>query len=301
VYAASPLLDALAAGPVSGQALADRLGVSRTAIWKSIESLRQEGMVIEAESGQGYRLVSAAEAFGPRTLRWRCEREVTWFDECDSTNTKAFRLGQEGAPSGTLVVAGRQTAGKGRLSRRWFSEHGLTFSLLLRPPLRPAQAPLLCLATALGVADALDLRIKWPNDVWDEQGRKVAGILAELHAEVDRLHFVVLGVGINVNQMDFPEELPNPGSLALLRGPQDRAAVLAKVLQAIESRCAQVVSPETMLEDWRQRSVTIGQRVRVGEVEGWATDLRSDGALLVNTEDGLVPVLAGDVHMVQRG
>ncbi len=291
----------LSEGPVSGQVLAERLGVSRTAIWKEIEALRAEGALIEAHTSRGYRLVSAEEAFGPRTLSWRCEREVVWLPECASTNREAFQLGLDGAPSGTVVVAGRQTAGRGRLGRQWVSEEGLTFSLLLRPPLRPSQAPLLCLAAALGVAEALDLRIKWPNDVWDEQGRKVAGILAELNAEVDRLHFVVLGVGINVNQTAFPPELPNPGSVSLLRGPQDRALTLGRVLDAVTARCAEVGRPEAMLQAWRERSVTLGQQVRVGEVQGWATDLRADGALIVSTEDGPRAVLAGDVEMVRVG
>ena len=296
------LLEVLDQGPISGQALADRLGVSRTAVWKSIEALRAEGCVIEAEAGKGYRLVDASEAFGPRTLSWRCEREVVFLPECESTNREAFQMGLDGVAGGTLVVADRQTAGKGRLGRRWISEDGLTFSLLLRPPLRPAQAPLLCLAAALGVAEALDRRIKWPNDVWDDQGRKVAGILAELHAEVDRLHFVVLGVGVNVNQTVFPPDLPNPVSLAQLRGPQDRAATLGRIVQAIERRCAQVRHPQAMLEAWRRRSVTLGQRVRVGEVEGYATDIRADGALVVQTDDGARPILAGDVEMVaERG
>ena len=296
------LLEVLAQGPTSGQALADRLGVSRTAVWKSIQALRAEGCVIEAEAGKGYRLLDASKGFGPRTLSWRCERDVVFLPECASTNREAFQMGLDGVAGGTLVVAERQTAGKGRLGRRWVSEDGLTFSLLLRPALRPAQAPLLCLAAALGVAEALDLRIKWPNDVWDDQGRKVAGILAELNAEVDRLHFVVLGVGVNVNQTAFPPDLPNPVSLAQLRGHQDRAATLGRVVTAIERRCAQVNHPEPMLEAWRRRSVTLGQRVRVGEVQGYATDVRADGALVVQTDHGPRPILAGDVEMVaERG
>lgn len=294
------LLEALSAGPVSGQQLADRLGVSRTAVWKHIESLRHEGVVIEAEGGRGYRLVSA-NGFGPKTLSWRCERDVVWFESCPSTNRACFQLGLDGAPGGTLVVANVQTEGKGRLGRSWVSEQGLTFSLLLRPALRPAQAPLLCLAAALGVAEALDLRIKWPNDVWDEQGRKVAGILAELNAEVDRVNFVVLGIGINVNQTEFAPELPNPGSVALIRGPQDRGAMLGRVVAAIESRCAEVGAPTAMLEAWRRRSVTLGKKVRVGEIEGWATDLRDDGALMLSTESGPRAILAGDVEMVRVG
>jgi BirA family biotin operon repressor/biotin-[acetyl-CoA-carboxylase] ligase len=112
---------------------------------------------------------------------------------------------------------------------------------------------------------------------------------------------VVLGIGINVNQTEFPDELPNPGSVALLRGPQDRAELLGRVIQAIESRCAEVGAPGAMLEAWRRRSVTLGKQVRVGEIEGWATDLRDDGALMLSTESGPRAILAGDVEMVRVG
>ena len=229
------------------------------------------------------------------------EREVTFHAHCESTQVEAVRLAKEGAPAGSLVVADAQGAGKGRLGRSWHAEPGenLLFSLVLRPPLPPAQAPLLCLATAVGLAQALDLHIKWPNDLLDDQGRKVCGLLAELEASQGYVEWAVIGVGINVNQVDFPADLPNPGSLALRAGPQERGPLLKKAVFAIERWCAELSGGgESMLDAWRRRAAHLGQVVRVGDVEGVARDLRSDGALLIETASGLVPILAGDVEML---
>ncbi len=299
------VLERLAVGVCSGQELAEELGVSRTAVWKAIEALRAEGLSIAAVAGRGYALTDAA-GFGPATLAWRCGRDVQYIETCPSTNSVAFQRGLEAAAGGTVVVTDRQTAGRGRLGRRWESPSGqnLTFSLVLRPALPPRDAPLLCLATAVAVAEVLDARIKWPNDVLTSEGRKLAGILAEVHADFDQLHFLVLGVGVNVNQVDFPPELPEASSVACERGPQDRAALLGQLVEAIEDACV-LVGPRTpmLLDRWRSRSWTLGRRVCVAEagLEGEAVDLRDDGALLIQTSEGLQPVLAGDVALVSEG
>lgn len=297
------VLGRLAAGPCSGQDLADALGLSRTAVWKAIEGLRSEGVGIAAEAGRGYALTDPS-GFGPGTLSWRCERDVVFHASCGSTNTEAFALGLAAAAGGTVVVADAQTGGRGRLGRTWASGAGenLTFSMVLRPSLPPREAPLLCLAAAVAVAEVLDARIKWPNDVLDDQGRKLAGILAEVHAEVDRLHFLVLGIGLNVNQRDFGEGLPGAASVCWRDGPQDRAALLGRLVDAIEDTVVLVgAHTERVLDRWRARSWTLGRQVRVAEagLEGEAVDLRGDGALLVRTASGIQPVLAGDVTLVQ--
>lgn len=294
---AARVVEALALGPASGQALASAFGVSRAAIWKAIEQLRAEGVELRAAAGVGYELVDPA-GFGAGVLSWRCARPVHYFPETDSTSRRAFALAMDGAESGTLVVADSQTAGRGRLGRSWVSPPGtnLYLSLVLRPPLQPAQAPLLCLAAAVGVAEACGALIKWPNDVLAPDGRKVAGILAELQAEVDALRFVVLGIGVNVNHA--PPDVP-AASVSELRGaPQDRAALLGELVAAVERRCAQV-GPDSpaLLAAWRARSMTLGHRVRVGDVEGVAVDVRSDGALLL---DGGRAIVAGDVEMVAQ-
>lgn len=211
------------------------------------------------------------------------------YDIVDSTQIVARRLAEEGAPHGTVVLAEEQTAGRGRLDRRWDSAKGqnLTFTLVLRPRIAARDAPLLTLGAAAGLAVAFDLRVKWPNDLVTGEGRKVAGLLAEMDTVGDRVGFVLLGVGLNVNQTVFPDSLPNAASLATIHGPQDREEVLEQAVSAI---LAWAEHPDR-LTLWRQRAHTLGKRVRIGAIEGVATGLRDDGALLV---DG-VPVLTGEV------
>ena len=232
------------------------------------------------------------------------ERDVRFFEDCESTQVEARQWADEGAPPGGLVVADAQHGGRGRLGRSWHSESGknLAFSLILRPPLRIEEAPLLCLAAGVGVAEALDLAIKWPNDLLDGEGRKVAGILAEMETSHGRLKHAVIGIGVNVNQTDFPPEIPNPGSLSLLRGPQDRALILEKCVFSVEKWCAELVSArDRVLKRWKHRFAHQGAIVRVGETEGVAEGIRDDGALLLRKESGqVVPILAGDVEMVRQ-
>lgn len=211
------------------------------------------------------------------------------FDEVDSTQRVARALAEEGAPHGTVALAERQTAGRGRLGRTWQSAPGenLTFSVVLRPFGPARQAPLLTLGAAAGLAEALELRVKWPNDLVTPDGRKVAGLLAEMETEGVGIRYVVLGVGLNVNQAAFPPELPNATSLAALRGRQDRDAVLETAVAAILAWCQH----PGRLDLWRRRAHTLGKRVRIGEIEGVATHLRDDGALIV---DG-VAVTTGEI------
>ena len=300
------VLEALAKAPVGGPELADLLGVSRAAVHKAITGLRAEGLTIEAGSG-GYQLADAGAGYGPATLSWWCRREVVFLPSCASTNAEAFRLAGEGAADGTLVVAGEQTAGRGRLQRPWHSppEASVAMSLILRPELPPADAALVCLAAAVGVAEVVrgrgaPLGLKWPNDLVDRAGGKYAGLLAEVRAEVDRLHFVVLGLGVNVGPMTFPDDLPHARCLHDHLGVVSRAELVAELTGAIEARVVQLQRDrEGLLQAWRDMSFTLGRPVRAARVEGIAIDLRHDGALLVDTGlAGVVPVLAGDVEVV---
>jgi len=284
------LLRALSGAPASGEALARRFSVSRAMIWKGIEALRAEGLQIAA-SRAGYSLAGADGAFGATTLSWRCGRPVVYAPEVGSTNAEARRLGRSGA-RGALVVADHQTAGRGRRGRLWESPPGtnLMFSLLLHPPVPPQQAPRCVLLWAAAMAEVMDVRLKWPNDLVSDGGGKLGGVLAELEAVGDEVAFVVLGVGINANQAEFPAHLPQATSLRRLRGaPVDRAPLLASLVEAIEA-----VDVTADLSAWRRRARTLGQRVRVAGVEGVAEDIREDGALIV----GGRPVLAGDVEMI---
>ena len=289
----SALLTTIRAGGATGSSLAKEFGVSRTAVWKAVKQLRAEGIQIEGTAGEGYRMVSES-GFGVHTLTWRLGRPVHYFDRCGSTNVEARRMASAmTSPAGTLVVADVQEAGRGRLGREWSADYreNLLFSLVMQPNVLPQQAPVCVLAWAAAMAEVLDCKVKWPNDLITNDGYKIGGILAELSAEAERVCFVVLGVGINVNQVDFPG-LPNATSMARIRGERlDRAQLLADLVRAVEGVNTSAV-PD--LGQWRRRSHTLGRRVRIGDVEGTATDLREDGALLV---DG-VAVLAGDVHML---
>ena len=285
------LLAAIAEGGANGAQLAERLGVSRTMVWKGMQVLRQEGLVIEGEAGQGYTLVSD-DGFGRHTLGWRLSRDVAFFDACGSTNAEARRLADSTeSPGGAIVVANAQSAGRGRLGGGG-RVIAVRISIQPRPlPGASSVAPVCVLAWAAAMAEVLDCQVKWPNDLITSGGRKLGGILAELSAEAERVRFVVLGVGINVNQIDFPG-LPDATSLALETGmPHDRARLLARLVQAVE---AVPTNGQPDLSAWRARSHTLGRRVRVGEIEGVATDVRDDGALIVDGH----PVLAGDVSLV---
>jgi BirA family biotin operon repressor/biotin-[acetyl-CoA-carboxylase] ligase len=202
-------------------------------------------------------------------------------EEVDSTQRVARELAIQGAPHGTAVRAERQTRGRGRLDRVWESAPGLdlTWSVVLRPTCRLREAPLLTLGAAAALAELLDVRVKWPNDLVDDDGRKLAGLLAEVDADGDRVRWVVLGIGLNVNQLDPPPaHLPHATSLARLRGvTHDREGVFAQAHAAVVSG----VEHPARLTRWRERAHTLGRHVVIGEASGIATELRDDGALRV--------------------
>ena len=218
-------------------------------------------------------------------------RPVLVFAELDSTNRFARAALQRGALGpGDVVVAEGQTAGRGRLGRSWEAQPGqnLLFSVLLAPKVPVAAAPRCVLLWAAALAEVAGLSLKWPNDLVSDQDQKVGGLLAELEV-VDGAPYVVLGVGLNVNQREFAG-LPGATSLARLRGGElDREALLIALVEALDR-----VDVAGSLDPWRARARTLGRRVRIGGVEGLATAIREDGALLV---DG-VPILTGDVELV---
>lgn len=218
--------------------------------------------------------------FDPNELEARVP-EVVYCPETASTNRVARRR-----EVGTVVVADHQTAGRGRLGRTWFSEPGanLLLSIVMQAPADPARAPRLCLLWAAAIAETIDVRVKWPNDLVDADGRKLGGLLAELdHGRI------VLGIGLNANQLTFPG-VDGATSLRELRGaPIDRLALLVDVLRAVRA-----VDYAEDLSRWRSRNITLGQRVAIAGRTGVAEDVRDDGALIV---DG-VPVLTGDVELL---
>jgi len=302
--------------PVSGEALAGRLGLSRAAVWKRIQRLKARGYAIEGSPRRGYRLLAApdkllpeevAPGLGARYLKG----PIHHFESLPSTNDLAKDLGARGAPEGTVVVAESQTRGRGRLGRDWNSPPGvgLYVSLLLRPPLPPEELPQITLTAAVAAVKAvrrvtgLAAGIKWPNDLlW--QGRKLGGILTEMETEADRIRHLVVGLGVNVNNRDFPPELaPTATSLALAGGgPVSRVRLLTAYLEEFEVLYERFLARAfgDILAEWKEYAVTLGRAVTVRqgprEISGLALEVAPDGALLVQTRPGeIVRVTSGEI------
>lgn len=292
------VLDALDDGPVTGPDLADRLDVSRAAIWKHVEALREDGFEIASRDG-GYELESVPEFGGP-AVEYGLEApfDIEYHESVPSTNALARDLAAEGA-SDVVVLADEQTGGRGRLNREWSSPSGgVWLSIVLRPDLPPARVPVVTLAAAIAITDAareagVDAEIKWPNDVLVGD-RKLAGILTEMEGEADRVSWVIPGLGINAN-VDA-EELPEGAtSIQSEVGAIERRLFVQRLLERFDELRT---DPEAVLDAWRERASTLGRDVRVetadGVVEGEAVDVELPGTLLVETDDGVVRVHAGD-------
>ena len=306
-------------GYVSGQQICEKFHVSRTAVWKVIEQLKEEGYQIEAVRNRGYRLsespdiLSQAEIESRISTEW-AGRNVSYFRETDSTNTQAKRLGEEGAPAGTLAVADRQMAGKGRRGRSWDSPPGrdIYMSLLLRPDIRPSDAPMLTLVMAQSVAEAIrektgiNARIKWPNDIV-AGGKKLCGILTEMSAEMDYINYIVIGVGINVNQPSFPEDIADRATSLMLEAGRSflRGPLIAAVMERFEDNYSRFLGTNDlsgMREAYNELLVNVGEQVRVlepgHEYNALSIGINDRGELLVRKEDGSrEAVFAGEVSV----
>jgi BirA family biotin operon repressor/biotin-[acetyl-CoA-carboxylase] ligase len=296
------LLEALASGPATGPALAEELGVSRAAVWKQVETLRDAGFEI-VSTDEGYAVESVPE-YGAAAVEFGLDAPFTveYHGSLPSTNDRARELAAEGA-SDVAVLADEQTGGRGRLAREWSSPPGgVWLSLLVRPAISPAQAPLFTLAAAVATTRAaraagVDAAIKWPNDVivpGADGDRKLAGILTEMEGEADRISWLVIGVGVNAN-VD-PDRLPDRAtSLRAEVGGVDRRSFVQRLLAAFDELRG---DPASILDAWRDHAVTLGHRVRVetpgGVVEGEAVDVTSPGALVIATDEGEQTVHAGD-------
>lgn len=307
------------AGSVSGAELSQKLGISRAAIWARIEDLRALGYEIQATPHQGYRLQATPDLLHADDLVSRLGRpgtigrDIRVFHETSSTNDMVDRLARDGAPEGAVVFAETQTRGRGRLGRKWVSPagKGIWFSVLLRPPIRPQQATQLTVAAATALRRAiqaqtsLDPEIKWPNDILLSE-KKVAGILTEMNAELDRINHLVLGIGVDVNcnASDFPAEFRKSAtSLKIELGhPVPRAELAVRVLRELDADYARLIRGAfaDVADEWAAHCSTLGKQVliRTGErqVRGRAESLSEEGSLLVRTEHGhLERIVGGDV------
>lgn len=305
-------------GYVSGQELCNKFGVSRTAVWKAINQLKENGYEIEAVQNKGYHLLSAPDVMDQTELEsihateWAgCE--IYYFDSIDSTNTKAKELAEEGHPSGTLVVADRQTAGKGRRGRSWESPSGIGIfmTLMLKPEINPNHASMLTLVAAMATTRAIrrvtgvPAMIKWPNDIV-MNGKKVCGILTEMSAQFDYINHIVIGIGINVHNEDFPEEIAQTASSIYLESGQHihRASLIEAFLEEFEDVYAEYLKTEDMeglQKEYDSMLVNRGRQVRVLDpkepFEGKAMGITKKGELIVDTWESRKLVSSGEVSV----
>lgn len=290
---------------VSGEEIGRQLSISRAAVWKGIRKLRQEGYEIEAVTNRGYRLISPETMYNRQELETGMKTRymghpIYFYAETDSTNNRIRQLAVEGAAEGTLAVAEVQTMGRGRRGKQWSSPigSGAWFSLLLRPDIPPAEASVLTLLGGLAVCRALeDISgmqpvIKWPNDIL-LNGKKLVGILTEMDCEMSQVHFVVLGIGINVNTKAFPPELEEVATSLFLESGKtfSRKLVVQKTMERLEEYydiflAAGRFAP--LLDEYRRRCVTLGREVTVLEEKSFlatALDVTPEGELLVRRSD----------------
>jgi BirA family biotin operon repressor/biotin-[acetyl-CoA-carboxylase] ligase len=313
------LTELRSADSVSGAELAQQLRISRAAIWARIEELRSLGYDIEASPHKGYRLLNAPDVLHADDLLSRLGktrivgRDIRVFQETTSTNDVIEKLAHDGVMEGVIVFAESQTKGRGRLGRKWASpaRKGLWFSALLRPKLRPQAVTQLTIGAATALVRAihsetgLTLEIKWPNDIY-VHGKKVAGILTELNAELDTVKYVILGIGVDVNlaAIEFPADFRKLAtSLKIEIGEKlDRAELAAEILRELDRVYHRISSGkfEDVADEFEECCKTIGRDVTitVGErcLRGRAESLDADGALLLRTQYGhLERIMGGDV------
>lgn len=287
----------------SGAALAFALGVSRTAVWKQVAALRNAGYPVETQRGRGYRLAPGSPT--PAALEALRSGSFgafyAYLGTVESTQEVLKNWALDGAEEGSVVLAERQRKGRGRRGRAWASEPGksLTFSVLLRPESPLSTLPLLPLAAGLALREACGLGgLKWPNDLLSPDGRKLAGVLLEAQVSGEEVAWVLLGIGLNVHRGLLPE-----GAAALEEFLEvRRVQLLARLLERLEARYAQLSNPAALLQDYRAHSYTLGQLVRVstprGVLEGQAVDIAPDGALVVRSAGTIHHIGAGDVELI---
>jgi len=306
---------------ISGQEICEHFGVSRTAVWKVIKQLKEEGYRIEAVQNKGYRLTDCFDVLNGDELKSRMEtkwagRTVYFFDKTGSTNIDAKKFAAEGAPHGTLVVADNQENGRGRRGRTWQSPAGsnVYFTIVLRPVFEPDKASMLTLVMAMSVAETIRdycgirAQIKWPNDIVVHK-KKVCGILTEMEIalETNDIQYVVIGVGININQEEFPEEMKEIASSLVNEGGRkvSRAEMIQKVMESFEKNYESFVEVKDlsqMREAYDALLVNKDRQVKIldpkGEYTGIARGINEKGELLVQREDGqLERVYAGEVSV----
>jgi len=299
---------------LSGDQISKHLGISRQGLWKHIQELKDSGYEIVAVPHLGYRLESCPDRLFPFEVLRNLDtkfigKKIHYFDYLVSTMDLAMQLGMQAAANGTLVLAESQTKGRGRLGRNWFSPKykGIYLSLILRPKILPLVSPVLTLLSAVSICEAvknitdLDVQIKWPNDVF-LHNKKFAGILTEMNAELDKVNFIVIGIGLNVNN-DKKSLISCATSLKEQLGQAvNRVALLQELLRKIEDNyfLLEDTGSQAIINKWRNFNLSLGRRVKVyyqsKHIEGCAVDIDIDGSLLIRKDSGIIQkVSSGDV------
>ncbi|WP_017472181.1 biotin--[acetyl-CoA-carboxylase] ligase [Amphibacillus jilinensis] len=293
---------------VSGQWLSEQLDISRTAIWKQIKQLKSDGYQFEAVPNKGYRLISQPDKVSENTIYWGLNtnwlgKTLEHYEEIDSTQRLANQKAQVGAQEGLVIVSDRQTKGKGRLDRNWDSDNakGIWLSFILRPKLLPSEAPQLTLLTAICLADTIksltnvEPSIKWPNDLLINE-KKIAGILTEMQAEQDQIHYLVIGIGLNVNQnqSDFPSGLGNIAtSLATVANQEfHKQEIIRDLLMRFETYYQNYLTDgfKMIKSKWESYAYKLGEILtyRSGKQrsQGKMIGIADDGALIIEDVHG---------------
>ncbi|MBN2514741.1 MAG: biotin--[acetyl-CoA-carboxylase] ligase [Deltaproteobacteria bacterium] len=309
---------------VSGESLSTKMAISRSAVWKHIKALRADGYTIESSPKKGYLFQKASDLLLPEEIREGLktrsfgQQEIAYHRETDSTNLRAKELADQGAPEGTVVISEKQTSGRGRRGRSWFSpaEKGIYASLILRPSLPPNEAPKIVLLTSVAAAEALSIRtklpvtIKWPNDIL-VKGKKIAGILIDIETEMDAVNYVIVGLGLNVNipYHSLPESIRNDATSILIEtGKQTpRKDIIREYLRLCEKYYEQFNEGrfQEILERWEKYANIIGQRIRVdlaGKTHmGNVSHIDPDGVLVIIDSDGRTHrIFSGDMTVMNE-
>lgn len=309
---------------ISGQFLSDELNISRSAIWKHMNELKKDGYEIEGKAKKGYRIISYPNKLSENTVTWGLKTDwlgktIVHKESTTTTQRIAHELALDGATHGTVVIADEQTKGKGRIDRTWYSKkgEGIWMSIILRPNLLPFLAPQLTLLTATVLANVLDHdakanpQIKWPNDILIN-GKKIAGILTEMQAEQDQVLYVIIGIGININQTkaSLPEAIQEKAtSLRIETGKKwDMLPLMQQILETFEEKYNQYMDHgfKYVKQTWEDYGFRMNERLKIKlgnkTEEGIFLGIAEDGALLAKKDDGSIEkVYSGEISWFEGG
>lgn len=304
---------------ISGEDLSKKLGVSRTAVWKHINALKEDGYIIESISRKGYKLVEEADSIIPEDLKeklkdYKLGDDIHYFESIGSTNNYAKKIALDGCKEGTIVITDQQTEGKGRLGRTWISKPktSVLMSMVLRPNIHPTEASKITQIAAAAISVALnkmidaEVKIKWPNDVIINK-KKISGILTEMSAELDYINYVIVGMGINVNVEEFQEDIAHiASSIKNETGVElSRSDLVVNIIKEFENLYNDFVATgklDKTINICKENSITVGARVRIQSrsesYEAEAIDLNSDGELIIKKDNGeIINIVSGEVSV----